>query len=45
MTSMKSIIDILRCDNIKDILNFENIITDINNPIHNTTKCQRIVIK
>ncbi len=31
------------CDNIKDILYFENIITDINNPIHGNN--QRILIK
>jgi hypothetical protein len=43
MTSMNSVIDILRCDNIKDILYFENIITDPNKPVHNNNK--RIIIK
>lgn len=43
MTSMESVINILRCDNITDILYFENITTDINNPTHFDN--QRIVIK
>ena len=42
MTSMNSVIDILGSDNIKDILNFENIFIDVNNPHNNK---QRIVIK
>jgi hypothetical protein len=43
MTSMNSVINILRCDNIKYILYFENIITDIKNPIVGNNS--RIVIK
>jgi len=43
MTSMDSVIDVLSCDNIKDILYFENIIKDIDNPTH--IQNSRIVIK
>lgn len=43
MTSMNSIIDILGCDNIDNILYFDNIIRDINNPYKDENS--RIIIK
>ena len=43
MTSMNSVIKILSCDNINDILYFDNIIKDINIPYHGNNT--RIVIK
>jgi hypothetical protein len=43
ITSMNSVIEILGCDNIKNIFYFENIIRDINKPYHNTNS--RINIK
>jgi len=43
MTSMNSVIDILGSDNINNILYFDNIIRDINNPCGGTNS--RIIIK
>lgn len=43
LTSMNSVINILTCDNITDILYFENIIRDINIP--SIDKSSRILIK
>lgn len=39
---MDAVIKILKCENIKDILFFENIITDITNPINENN--QRVLI-
>lgn len=43
MTSMNSIIDILACENIDNILYFDNIVRDINNPYKDDNS--RIIIK
>ena len=44
ITSMKSVIEILNCDDINNILYFNNIIRDTNNPFIGTTN-SRIIIK
>lgn len=43
MTSMNSVIEILGCNDINNILYFDNIIRNINNPYHN--EMSRIIIK
>ncbi len=44
MTSMNTVINILKCNNIKDILNFENIVIDNNPTVINQTN-QKLTLK